>query len=213
MAIVVTYYGDITEANDYFNNRLHEEAWSSTPAADRPKALWAATLIIDALNFKVAKNAVYTLLQSNPSAADADIRAATRVARAAVTLVARLVKMMSTASSRNAWLGIGKLAKRTTGRRKPSFRTCSKRSNSVTTSGPSCRAAWRTCRSSCGPRKRPRSMNGYANLFKSNVVAGVGANSATVGLAPGSNGRIDVRKMTPEQYAKLRKESPELLGL
>ena len=76
MAIVVTYYGDITEANDYFNNRLHEEAWSSTPAADRPKALWAATLIVDALNFKGAKNAVYTLLQSNPSASDTDIRAA-----------------------------------------------------------------------------------------------------------------------------------------
>ena len=53
----------------------------------------------------------------------------------------------------------------------------------------------------------------YGNLFKSNVVSGIGAGSATGGVTPGSAGRIDVRKLTPEQYMKIRKENPSLLGL
>ncbi len=76
MTITVNHYGDVTEADGYFSNRLHEHAWTNTSAADRPKALWAATLIIDALNFKGMKNSVYTLLQANPSSSDGDIRAA-----------------------------------------------------------------------------------------------------------------------------------------
>ena len=58
-----------------------------------------------------------------------------------------------------------------------------------------------------------KEMGEYANLFKSNVVAGVGANSATGGIAPGASGRIDVRNLTAEQYAKIREENPEALGL
>ncbi len=61
--------------------------------------------------------------------------------------------------------------------------------------------------------KRMKELSSYANLFKSNVVSGVGANSATGGIAPGANGRIDVRTLTPEQYKKIRKDNPELLGL
>ena len=53
----------------------------------------------------------------------------------------------------------------------------------------------------------------YGNLFKANVVSGIGAGSATGGLAPGANGRIDARKLTTEQYMKLRKENPTALGL
>lgn len=53
----------------------------------------------------------------------------------------------------------------------------------------------------------------YQNLFKANVAPGIGANSATGGQAPGSNGKIDVRKLTAQQYAKIRKENPALLGL
>jgi len=53
----------------------------------------------------------------------------------------------------------------------------------------------------------------YGNLFKSNVVSGIGAGSATGGVTPGSAGQIDVRKLTPEQYMKIRKENPSLLGL
>ncbi len=71
-----TYYGSVAEADDYFAVRLHEFAWTDASAGDRPKALYAATLIIDVLNFKGTKNTVYTLLQSNSSASDEDIRAA-----------------------------------------------------------------------------------------------------------------------------------------
>ena len=60
--------------------------------------------------------------------------------------------------------------------------------------------------------KRMKELGEYANLFKANVVSGVGANSATGGLTPGASGRVDVRNLTPEQYMKLRKEKPELFG-
>ena len=52
----------------------------------------------------------------------------------------------------------------------------------------------------------------FGNLFKSNVVGGVGAGTATGGASSGS-GRIDVTKITTEEYMRLRKENPEQLGL
>jgi hypothetical protein len=52
----------------------------------------------------------------------------------------------------------------------------------------------------------------YGNLFKSNVVSGIGSNS-TAGLPAGSGGKIDVRKLTPAQYREIRAKNPELLGL
>ena len=61
--------------------------------------------------------------------------------------------------------------------------------------------------------KRLKVLGEFANLFKSNVVAGVGANSATGGLTPGAGGRVDVTKLTTAQYAKLRKEDPAAVGL
>lgn len=51
----------------------------------------------------------------------------------------------------------------------------------------------------------------WGNLFKSNVVSGVGAGTASGGAA--ASGRVDVSKLTPEQYRKIRAENPELLGL
>lgn len=51
----------------------------------------------------------------------------------------------------------------------------------------------------------------YGGLFKSNVVSGVGAGSAEGAL--NKSGPIDVSKLTPEQYRKIREESPEKLGL
>jgi hypothetical protein len=51
------------------------------------------------------------------------------------------------------------------------------------------------------------------NLFKANIVAGVGGSSATGGTTPGSDGKVDAKDLTPAQYAKLRKENPEALGL
>ncbi len=73
---MLNIYGTVTDAEDYFDSRLHEQAWTNSPASDRPKALRAATLIIDALNFKGLKNAVYVLLEEDPEASDADIREA-----------------------------------------------------------------------------------------------------------------------------------------
>jgi hypothetical protein len=53
--------------------------------------------------------------------------------------------------------------------------------------------------------------NLYGNLFKSNVVSGVGAGAAqSSGI---SGGKIDVTRLSPEQYRKLRTENPEALGL
>lgn len=51
------------------------------------------------------------------------------------------------------------------------------------------------------------------NLFKANVVAGVGGSSATDGNTSGTDGKVDARELTPAQYAKIRKENPEALGL
>lgn len=52
----------------------------------------------------------------------------------------------------------------------------------------------------------------YGNLFKSNVVSGIGGNSAT-GVTPGHNGKINLRNLTPAQYRELRANNPEALGL
>lgn len=54
----------------------------------------------------------------------------------------------------------------------------------------------------------------YGNLFRHNVVSGIGSNSST-GLAPGANGKPDLKKLAsnPEAFRKVLKESPEILGL
>ena len=51
----------------------------------------------------------------------------------------------------------------------------------------------------------------YGNLFKSNVVSGVGAGAATGGKASG--GKVDLHKLSTEDYMRLRKEQPSALGL
>lgn len=53
----------------------------------------------------------------------------------------------------------------------------------------------------------------YGNLFKSGVVGGIGAASATGGLTPGSNGKVDVSKLSMDQYLELRKKNPGAVGL
>lgn len=67
------HYGDIVEATEYFDMRLHEYAWSRASEANRTKSLVAATRLVDALNFKGYKNTVYELLESNPSATQEEI--------------------------------------------------------------------------------------------------------------------------------------------
>jgi len=78
----MAYYGTLTEANAYFENRLHSDAWADSAATDRPKALTEATILIDSLNYKGVKNAVWSIMyelnssgnyvkiQSNPPTRD-----------------------------------------------------------------------------------------------------------------------------------------------
>lgn len=70
------YYGTVVEAGQYFDFRLFEQAWSAAESTDRPKALWAATLIVDTLNYKGLKNTVYELLEADADATDVEIRVA-----------------------------------------------------------------------------------------------------------------------------------------
>ncbi len=72
----MAFYGTIYEADTYFAKRLHERTWSQAKAVDHEKALWAATLIIDALNYKGDKHSVYEVLQSNSLAPSDEIRGA-----------------------------------------------------------------------------------------------------------------------------------------
>lgn len=51
----------------------------------------------------------------------------------------------------------------------------------------------------------------YGGLFRANVVSGVGAGSAEA--TPGAHAKLNLKDLTPEQYRKIRKENPELLGL
>ena len=69
-------YATIQEAETYFNCKLHEQAWSVSNPAQREPALIEASRIIDSLNYKGVKNAVYVLLEADPDACDEDIRAA-----------------------------------------------------------------------------------------------------------------------------------------
>jgi uncharacterized membrane protein len=51
------------------------------------------------------------------------------------------------------------------------------------------------------------------NLFKANVVSGIGGNSSTGGGQPGANGQIDPSELTTDQWIKQYREDPTKLGL
>jgi len=56
----------------------------------------------------------------------------------------------------------------------------------------------------------------WGNLFRSGVVSGIGAGTATGGLMPGQGGKLDaaaIRKLTQEQFREIRANHPEWLGL
>ena len=76
MALDLTFYGTIEEAEEYFAMRLHEYAWTSASSTDKTRALYAARQVIDALNYKGNKHTVYALLLANPLATGEEIRAA-----------------------------------------------------------------------------------------------------------------------------------------
>lgn len=65
-------------------------------------------------------------------------------------------------------------------------------------------------------RKMKDTPDTWGNLFRSGVVSGIGAGTATGGLSPGQSGRLDaaaIRKLTQEQYREIRATHPEWLGL
>lgn len=64
MAFTVEPYVSVSEAQAYFDNRLHEIAWSQASGAERPKALAHATRILNGFNYKGYKAAVYSLSSS-----------------------------------------------------------------------------------------------------------------------------------------------------
>lgn len=70
------HYGSLGEAHAYFQARLHERAWTAATPTDRQRALYAATVIIDTLNFKGDKHSVWELKQNSSSPADAELRSA-----------------------------------------------------------------------------------------------------------------------------------------
>lgn len=49
----------------------------------------------------------------------------------------------------------------------------------------------------------------YGNLFKSNVVSGIGGGGAGSGV--GGTGKVNVKSLTPEQYRELRAKNPAAL--
>jgi hypothetical protein len=51
------------------------------------------------------------------------------------------------------------------------------------------------------------------NLFKANVVSGVGGNSSTGGVTPGADGKLDASGLTTAQFMELYKKDPTKLGL
>jgi|GEM_PF-1445387 len=57
-----SYYGTLSGANDYFDNRLHSESWGDSSTADRPKALLEATRLIDSLNYRGLKHSVWLVM-------------------------------------------------------------------------------------------------------------------------------------------------------
>lgn len=63
--------------------------------------------------------------------------------------------------------------------------------------------------------KRMKELKQNLNLFKSGVVSGLGSHSATGGVTPGKNGRLSreqIANLSQDQYNRIRKENPALLG-
>lgn len=85
MALNDSFYGSLAEAQEYFNGRLHEWAWTAASTSDKQKALIAARRLIDGLNFKGYKHTVYLVRESWADGAEVteEMLAAVRAAEAA----------------------------------------------------------------------------------------------------------------------------------
>lgn len=56
------HYGTVSDANAYFETRLHSDSWSDATVSDRETALIEATRIIDSLNYKGVKHTVWEIM-------------------------------------------------------------------------------------------------------------------------------------------------------
>jgi hypothetical protein len=56
------YYGTVTGADTYFSEKYHADAWDTVDSGAKLRALKNATRIIDNLNFKGVKAALYTIM-------------------------------------------------------------------------------------------------------------------------------------------------------
>ena len=61
MALNLTFYGTVLEAQSYFECKLRADAWLDAKPSERKAALVQAASIIDTLAFKGCKAAVYAL--------------------------------------------------------------------------------------------------------------------------------------------------------
>lgn len=76
MASVNAAYATVSEADEFFQYKLHEVAWSNSLQNNREPALIEASRIIDSLNYKGMKHTVYELFQTTESPTDAECAAA-----------------------------------------------------------------------------------------------------------------------------------------
>lgn len=85
MPFNTTYYGLLVEADEYFDNRLHEWAWATASASDKKKALIKARRLIDGLCYKGYKHTVYEVMEQwgEGTEIDDDKRAEIRAAELA----------------------------------------------------------------------------------------------------------------------------------
>lgn len=60
--MALLYYGTLSEADTYFDERLHSDTWSDSTPSDKEKAMNAARISIDNLNFKGVKAPVYDVM-------------------------------------------------------------------------------------------------------------------------------------------------------
>jgi len=70
---MTTAYVTVQDAQTFFDDKLHETAWTLASATDRTKSLVAATRIIDQLNFKGDKNSVCALITANTDGTSSSI--------------------------------------------------------------------------------------------------------------------------------------------
>jgi hypothetical protein len=86
--MMMTYYGSVEKADQFFDERLHASVWADADNATKVKALKDATRAIDRLSFKGTKASVYAVDTHGAQVTDesdrsnndpgADVRAANR---------------------------------------------------------------------------------------------------------------------------------------